>query len=155
MQFRTVGDRVQVSVYDGYDREKRRSIVRVVGSMDRLFHNEFNDKLKEYVAANPEAKKEIDAWIAEQRAARVAQRHARLVDATISHIAGGTSSIGEISQLIKAGTIEITPAQIDKFAAEFERLKAALKSIGVPLRRPSGGPVAPPVPEGQGALSLD
>ena len=34
MQFKPVGNRIQLVAYRGYDQEKRRAIVKVLGSMD-------------------------------------------------------------------------------------------------------------------------
>jgi hypothetical protein len=34
MQFKTVGKRIQVLAYRGYDQEKRRAVVKMLGSFD-------------------------------------------------------------------------------------------------------------------------
>lgn len=45
MQFRPQGNRIQVLAYRGYDKEKRRATVKLLGSFDRLSLNVSDDLL--------------------------------------------------------------------------------------------------------------
>lgn len=69
MQFKKVGDRIQILAYVGYDKEKRRAKVQMVGSLrayspfiDDELHSKLNDEQLKEVQAYIEEKKEADLF---------------------------------------------------------------------------------------------
>ena len=66
MQFKRQGRRVQVLAYRGYDKEKRRAIVKMMGSID-AYSYEPSDGLIENLT--DEEKKELQSYIETERQA--------------------------------------------------------------------------------------
>lgn len=66
MQFKKVGDRIQILAYVGYDKEKRRAKVQMVGSL-RAYSPFIDDELRSKL--NDEQLKEIQAYIDEKKEA--------------------------------------------------------------------------------------
>lgn len=83
MQFREAKGRIQVLAYAGYDKEKRRSVVQLLGSMDK-YTLEPTDQLLERMTAKQ--KEELQEYIKKETQARDTDRlqsAARYVDSTI------------------------------------------------------------------------
>lgn len=66
MQFKKVGDRIQILAYVGYDKEKRRAKVQMVGSL-RAYSPFIDDELRSKL--NDEQLKEVQAYIDEKKEA--------------------------------------------------------------------------------------
>ncbi len=66
MQFKKVGDRIQILAYVGYDKEKRRAKVQMVGSL-RAYSPFIDDELRSKL--NEEQLKEVQAYIDEKKEA--------------------------------------------------------------------------------------
>ena len=66
MQFKKVGDRIQILAYVGYDKEKRRAKVQMVGSL-RAYSPLIDDELRSKL--NDEQLKEVQAYIDEKKEA--------------------------------------------------------------------------------------
>ncbi|TAM11554.1 MAG: hypothetical protein EPN72_10785 [Nevskiaceae bacterium] len=90
MQFKRKGNRIQVLAYRGYDREKRRAIVRMLGAMDA--HTlEPSDGLIESLTHSEQAElqayletiRQADDLLARQAGARAAPDHIREIADTL------------------------------------------------------------------------
>ena len=65
MQFKPVGNRIQLVAYRGYDQEKRRAIVKVLGSMD-AYTLELPKDLLDILSEDEKA--EVESFIADTKA---------------------------------------------------------------------------------------
>jgi len=83
MQFRAQGRRIRILEYQGYDRSRRRSIVRLIGTLDR-YHPRITSDLAERLTAEQRA--EVEAWIqqrTEDETRRRLEREAAYLDRSI------------------------------------------------------------------------
>ena len=90
MQFREAKGRIQVLAYAGYDKEKRRSVVQLLGSIDK-YDLTPTDTLLERMT--DEQKQELQAYIDKKRQAQknfALQSNAKYID---SHITKVTDSL--------------------------------------------------------------
>ena len=124
MQFRQAGNRVQVLAYRGYDKEKRRAVIKLLGSYDRsntdnrtenLTYEMTGDELKEFQS-------HIEAIrLSDEKDRRLAQL--RNIAAEMSAVAQslGKPDIAAYLTTVEAGEI---------FQA-MELLTAAIKRVGL------------------------
>ena len=95
MQFKRQGRRIQVLAYRGYDKGKRRAIVKMMGSID-AYSYEPSDGLIENLT--DEEKTELQSYIETERQA--AEKRSRVYSAK-----SAASRIVEVADTIKAGDL--------------------------------------------------
>ena len=144
MQFKRQGRRVQVLAYRGYDKEKRRAIVKMVGSIDiSLF--EPSDGLIENLT--DEEKTELQSYIETERQSAKKQNRQYFARSAASRIA-------EIADTIKAGDFEPSDTwAVDTWAA-IEALTKAIRKAGHPKPRKAPQKAADAPMPGQAGLPL-
>lgn len=125
MQFKRQGRRVQVLAYRGYDKEKRRAIVKMMGSID-VYSYEPSDGLTENLT--DEEKTELQSYIETERQA--AEKRTRQYFAESS-----ASRISEVADTIKAGDFEPSEAWAADTWAAIEALTKAMRKAGYPKPR--------------------
>ena len=144
MQFKRQGRRVQVLAYRGYDKEKRRAIVKMVGSID-VYSYEPSDGLTENLT--DEEKTELQSYIETERQA--AEKRTRQYFAESS-----ASRISEVADTIKAGDFEPSEAWAADTWAAIEALTKAMRKAGYPKPRKAPQKAADAPMPGQAGLPL-
>ena len=120
MQFKEQKGRVQVLAYEGYDKEKRRAIVKMVGSFDRYDYSlsvGLLDKLTD------EQKTELRSEIERRR-----QSDDKRMDSYI--ISDSHSRINKIADIISSGEYDIPTEKADQIWAAMDLLARSLKKAG-------------------------
>ena len=125
MQFKRQGRRVQVLAYRGYDKEKRRAIVKMMGSID-AYSYEPSDGLIDNLT--DEEKKELQAYIETERQA--AEKLSRQYSAK-----SAASRIKEVADTIRAGDFEPSEAWAADTWAALDELSKAMRKAGYPKPR--------------------
>lgn len=123
MQFKEVGKKIQVLAYEGYDKEKRRSVIRMKGSIDRYTY-ELTDGLLE--SLTDEQKKELQEYIDNKRQ----KDEKRSMRASALY---ADSSIERVTDAIKAAEDGGYLGELDVEWAR--RTWAALDALGKELKR--------------------
>jgi hypothetical protein len=144
MQFKHQGRRVQVLAYRGYDKEKRRAIVKMMGSID-VYSYEPSDGLTENLT--DEEKTELQSYIETERQA--AEKRTRQYFAESS-----ASRISEVADTIKAGDFEPSEAWAADTWAAIEALTKAMRKAGYPKPRKAPQKSADAPKPGQAGLPL-
>ena len=142
MQFKRQGRRVQVLAYRGYDKEKRRAIVKMMGSID-VYSYEPSDGLIENLT--DEEKTELQSYIETERQA--AEKRSRLYSAK-----SAASRIKEVADTIKAGDFEPSEAWAADTWAAIEALTKAMRKAGYPKPRKAPQKAADAPMPGQAGL---
>lgn len=144
MQFKKKGSKINVLAYRGYDREKRRAVVKMVGSMSAYTYTPSENLLENLTA---DEKEELQKYIedARQESGRQARRYA--VDVIPSRLADATEAIS-------AGEVEPSAEWAAEVWAAMTALGKALRRAGLPRpRRPRRpGPTAAEGLPGQASL---
>lgn len=137
MQFKRQGRRIQVIAYRGYDKEKRRAIVKMMGSID-VYSYEPSDGLIENLT--DEEKTELQSYIKTERQAseKLSRQHSAK---------SAASRISEVADTIKAGDFEPSEAWAADTWAAIEALTKAMRKAGYPKpRKAPQKPVGAPIP---------
>lgn len=146
MQFRMQknGRRVQVLAYRGYDKEKKRAIIKVLGSIGR-YDYDLSDGLESSLSGDDE-KNELQSYIEKMR--QDDNKFTRLCKCKFI-----ARSIKTVADSIADGEFaELDAAWADETWAAIEDLTKALKKAG--YSKPKKAATAEPC-EGQAALPLD
>ena len=144
MQFKRQGRRVQVLAYRGYDKEKRRAIVKMMGSID-VYSYEPSDGLIENLT--DEEKTELQSYIETER--QSAEKRSRQYSAK-----SAASRIKEVADTIKAGDFEPSEAWAADTWAAIEALTKAMRKAGYPKPRKTPQKAADAPMPGQAGLPL-
>lgn len=141
MQFKEQKNKVQVLAYEGYDKEKRRAIVKMLGSFDRYDYSLSVGLLERLTV---EQKKELQSEIERRR-----QSDDKRMDSYI--ISDSHSRINKIADIISSGEYDSQAIMADKIWEAMDLLARSLKRAGFkkPHRTHSES-----VPEGQATLPL-
>ena len=135
MQFREAKGRIQVLAYTGYDKEKRRSVVQLLGSMDK-YDLKPTDTLLERMT--DEQKKELQSYIEKERQSREKlslQSGATFID---SYIKKATDSLTKEVFVPDA-------AWADQVYAAVDELTRAMRKTGFPRpKKAKAKKAAPP-----------
>ena len=129
MQYKKTGRKVQVHAYRGYDKEKRRAIVKMLGSYDAYTY-ELSDGLLDNLTA--EEREELQSHIEAERQEtekRNRQYSAQWIDRRMCDAADS----------IEAGEYELTEAQVIAIWSAMDRLAKVMRKKGHP--RPKKQPV--------------
>ncbi len=120
MQFKEQKGRVQVLAYDGYDKEKRRAIVKMLGSFDRYDYSLSVGLLEKLTA---EQKTELQSEIERRR-----QSHDKSIrQASILY---SDSRIKEYADIVSSGEYDIRPELADQIWKAMDLLARSLKKAG-------------------------
>ena len=120
MQFKRSGRRIQILAYRGYDREKKRGIVKLLGSMDAYTY-EMGDGLADILTA--EEKSEVQAYIENKRKSEQ--------DAHQSYVAQTLAErMNDVAESIDTETFKGSDGWAAETWAAIERLKKSLRKAG-------------------------
>ena len=120
MQFKEQKGRVQVLAYDGYDKEKRRAIVKMLGSFDRYDYSLSVGLLEKLTV---EQKEELQSEIDKRR-----QSNDKLMrQAAILY---SDSRISDYADIVSSGEYDIPPEKADQIWEAMELLARSLKKAG-------------------------
>jgi hypothetical protein len=125
MQYKRQGRRVQVLAYRGYNREKRRAIVKMMGSYD-VYTYELSDGLLENLT--DEEKEELKSHIEKER--HEAEKWKRLY-LTIS----AASQIQKVADTIQGGDFQPSEAWAADTWAAISALTKVMRKAGYPKPR--------------------
>lgn len=141
MQFKEQKNKVQVLAYEGYDKEKRRTIVKMLGSFDRYDYSLSVGLLERLTV---EQKKELQSEIEKRRQSDDKRMNSYII--SDSH-----SRINKIADIISSGEYDSQAIMADKIWEAMDLLARSLKRAGFkkPHRTHSES-----VPEGQATLPL-
>ncbi|WP_298066461.1 hypothetical protein [uncultured Acinetobacter sp.] len=145
MQFKPVGNRIQLVAYRGYDKEKRRAIVKVLGSMDAYTLDVPKDLLD---VLSEDEKAEVVSYIADTKA----KNQKRNNTLSVQYVG---SSLTRVADLVLDGVEDYELDEqwgIEVWAA-LEKMQKALKKAG--YARPKREPKSKPVNQQQAGLDLD
>lgn len=120
MQFKRGGRRIQVLAYRGYDREKRRAIVKLLGSMDAYTY-EMSAALANTLTA--EEKSEVQAYIENKRKSEQ-ESHQRYVAQTLAE------RMNDVAESIDTEMFKGSDDWAVGVWAALERLKKSLRKAG-------------------------
>ena len=120
MQFKEQKGRVQVLAYDGYDKEKRRAIVKMLGSFDRYNYSLSVGLLEKLTA---EQKDELQAEIEKRR-----QSDSRKIQQDA--ISYSDSRIKLYADIISSGEYDIPVEKADQIWEAMDLLARSLKKSG-------------------------
>lgn len=115
MQFREQANKIQVLAYRGYNKEKRRAEVKMLGSFDR-YSFKLSDGLMD--SLTDEEKKELTAHIERLRQSSEERSRQYLMSSVIDKLA-------EADTLLVAGmAFDITRLDVDRAASVWRSIKA-------------------------------
>lgn len=125
MQFKEQKGKVQVLVYSGYDKEKRRAIVKMVGSFDRY---DYSLSVGLLDSLTVEQKEELQSEIERRR-----QSHDKSMrQASILY---SDSRIKEYADIVSSGEYDIPPEKAAEIWEAMDLLARSLKKAG--FKKPS------------------
>ena len=134
MQFRKAGNKIQILAYAGYSKEKRRSVVQVIGTLDR-YSPSLTDDLKNKLTV--EQQKEVTEWIDQRRKAD----DLAAKQATALHL---DSSIIRLADSLTSEEVALSDEQAARLYDAMATLQKALKKCG--HRKPTRAPAIQPSP---------
>jgi hypothetical protein len=120
MQFKEQKGRVQVLAYDGYDKEKRRAIVKMLGSFDKYDYSLSVGLLEKLTV---EQKEELQSEIDKRR-----QSNDKLMrQAAILY---SDSRISDYADIVSSGEYDIPPEKADQIWEAMDLLAKSLRKAG-------------------------
>lgn len=142
MQFKTVKNRIQVIAYMGYDKDKKRAVTKLVGSLSRFTYQP-SDGLMESLTV--EQREEVQSYIDKCRQSD----NDTTLQSVVKHAA---CHINKIADGIDAGLLSVSDGWDTTVWQAIERLSKSMKSAG--FAKPKREPKATEVPDGQGKLVI-
>ena len=120
MQFKEQKGRVQVLAYDGYDKEKRRAIVKMLGSFDKYDYSLSVGLLEKLTV---EQKEELQSEIDKRR-----QSNDKIMrQAAILY---SDSRISDYADIVSSGEYDIPPEKADQIWEAMDLLAKSLRKAG-------------------------
>ena len=121
MQFKEVGNKIQVLSYRGYDKDKKRSIVKMIGSIDK-----YNFSMTDILKNNMTEEEELELQRYIEKLERERQKEADSLTIIYAH-----NTINRIAALIqKADDFELSKAATDEIWKSIDNLSKSLKKAG-------------------------
>ena len=120
MQFKEQKGRVQVLAYDGYDKEKRRAIVKMLGSFDRYDYSLSVGLLEKLTV---EQKEELQSEIERRRQSYEKEARQRA-------ILYSDTSIKNYADIVSSGEYDIPPEKADQIWEAMDLLAKSLRKAG-------------------------
>lgn len=143
MQFKRVKGKIQVLAYRGYDKEKRRAIVKMLGSID-AYNYSMSDGLQD--AMTVEEKEELQSYIESLRQSDK--------DKALQYMTEGLHrSIKQVSDSLATGRHYMTDDISNRLYAAIDELQKAMRRAG--FKRPAKPKKAVPADARTAALPLD
>jgi len=129
MQFKKVGQRIQVLRYEGYDKDRRRAIVRMVGSVGRY---NYLPSVGLFERLTAEECKEVEAFIQAEQGREAAATDARTLRVVLSQLE-------KAAPLLDAGNVfdvgGLDPARAARVWRSIRALQKSMVSAGFPRGR--------------------
>ena len=144
MQFRKAGNRIQVLAYRGYDNEKKRAIVKMLGSFDAFSYSYPDDLTADM---SEEEKLELAEYIENHKKEKEADR----LNSAINYLKFALKN--GINALDKGAKFESESGALVVWE-DVIALQKALRKAGYPKPKKQQKPTAAKVPEGQESLNL-
>jgi len=132
MQFREAKGRIQVLAYRGYDKEKRRSVVQLLGSIDK-YDLKPTDTLLERMT--DEQKQELQSYIKNERQSR--DEASKRGAARYLH-----SQIKTVADSLTTGVYEPDAAWADQVYRAIDELTRTMRRAGFPRPKKAKKPAA-------------
>lgn len=143
MQFKRVKGKIQVLAYRGYDKEKRRAIVKMLGSID-AYNYSMSDGLQDYMTV--EEKQELQSYIESMRQSDK--------NRSLQYMTEGLHSrIKEVSDSLAAEEHYMTDDIAIRLYAAIDDLQKAMRKAG--YKRPARAKKQPVACPQTAALPLD
>ncbi len=120
MQFKEQKGRVQVLAYDGYDKEKRRAIVKMLGSFDKYDYSPSVGLLEKLTV---EQKDELQSEIERRRQSYEKEARQRA-------ILYSDTSIKNYADIVSSGEYDIPPEKADQIWEAMDLLAKSLRKAG-------------------------
>ena len=120
MQFKEQKGRVQVLAYDGYDKEKRRAIVKMLGSFDKYDYSLSVGLLEKLTV---EQKDELQSEIERRRQSYEKEARQRA-------ILYSDTSIKNYADIVSSGEYDIPPEKADQIWEAMDLLAKSLRKAG-------------------------
>lgn len=132
MQFKKVSNRIQVLAYRGYDKIKCRSIIKMVGSLDRHTFKPTDGLLKNITV---EEKLELQSYIERE----IQEVNKRILQEDINKSA---CNIKKVTDALKSGDFEFPEGWSDEMWTAIDALTHAMRRAGFkrPPRKPKKAP---------------
>lgn len=143
MQFKDTKGRIQVLKYIGYDKDKKRAKVQMVGSLDR-YSLEPSDGLINSLTADE--KEELQSYIKEKRQSKEKESRQSAVE-------NADYALKRVADSLGFDDITVTPEKADQIWGALELVSKAMKKAGHP--KPKKQKQQPPVYPGQARLIED
>lgn len=125
MQFKRQGRRVQVLAYTGYDKEKRRAVVQMLGSYDAFSH-EPSDGLFERLTADQKQELQSHLKTERQKTEKLSRQCTANAAATV---------IQTVAESIQGGDFEPSDAWASATWTAITALTKAMRKAGYPKPR--------------------
>lgn len=132
MQFKKVGKRIQVLVYRGYDKEKKRSIIKMLGSLDRYTYEPTDGLIN---SLTEDEKIELQSYIEKERQYGEKILIQYDIDNSVCHIK-------KITDALKSGDFEFSEEWADEMWTALNSLNQAMRKAG--FKRSQKKPVKGP-----------
>lgn len=126
MQFKEVGGQIQVIVYKGYDKEKKRSVTKMVGSLSRSNYSPSDGLLD---SLSVDEKTELQSFI--EKSLLSVKKHDRLLYAKFAD-----SHINKLTDIFSDESVIIDDLQADKLWSAMADLQKVLKKRGYKKPKP-------------------
>lgn len=139
MQFKEVGKRIQVLAYRGYDKEKKRAVVKLLGSFNKYSY-EMSDGLEE--SLTDAEKEEVQSYIK-----KIQQSFNEDMLRSLPFLI--CSQIEHLSNSLNTKETDISNTQADAIWTRMELMAKALRKAG---HKKPAKPVKKPVDAAQGDL---
>lgn len=120
MQFKEVGGKIQVIAYRGYDKEKKRAVTKMLGSLAKHTFRP-SDGLIESLTV--EEKTELQSFIAEKQQSDLIKARQYLIDSA-------DSSIKRVADCLANESVNLDERQSDKIWSAISDLQVALRKRG-------------------------
>lgn len=143
MQFKDTKGRIQVLKYIGYDKDKKRAKVQMVGSLNRY---SFEPTAGLFESLTADEKEELQSYIKEKRQSQEKERRQSAVE-------NADYSLKRVADSLADDDITISPEKAARIWAEIEALTKAMKKAG--HSKPKAKKAPPRVPPGQTSLIED
>ena len=143
MQFKKAGRKIQVLAYRGYDKEKKRAVVKMLGSLDDYDYKPTDGLIE---SLTDDEKKELQSYIENDKQSKEKQRRQSSVKYIHSHIDFASDS------LTKHGAT-LSDSEAGRLWESIDALGKALKKSGhKPVKKKPAAPAPAVVPPGQEGL---
>lgn len=122
MQFKRMGRRIQVLAYRGYDKEKRRSIVKLVGSLSHETYEPLDNLMDNLTEAE---KAEVKSYVDSEIQAAEQQQRLSIINEMVTHM-------NECAATLQSGEFEPSEEWVCNVWMALDLLSKVLHEAGYP-----------------------